>query len=148
MLHEAIVFETNELSKVYNPFSTPENEEYLWTHVSLRLHIPWFYIIYNIELEEGGMRNMLLVTSIDDLIEINKDTKINVEHIYLVSPEHMNKSKRWMMDPIKEILSGLDPEHEQSSYVYVLENGKRYVYSFMSSSEEELRNIKTIYTNA
>ena len=142
------MFITNEASNIFNPFSPKENKEYIWSNVSLRLHIPWFYIVYSVEGEYGTHSSMVLVASVVHLIDLNNDDQINIQQAYLVSPGYVNSTDQWRIEPIKEIFSGIEPEYEQMSYIYVLENGGRYVCSDLNSKEEELRCIKTVYSNS
>lgn len=142
------MFITNEASNIFNPFSPKENKEYLWSNVSFRLHIPYFYIAYSVDDEDGTHSYMVLVASVVHLIGLNNDDHINIQQAYLISPGHVNSTDQWMMEPIEEVFSGLEPEYDQLSYIYVLENGGRYVCSDLNSKEEELRCIKTVYSNS
>ncbi len=112
------MFETNDMAKLENPLSLLGDENYLWSHVSLRIHIPWFYLIYSVEVENKiPKRDILFITNINDLINIHNEPQMIIEHVYLVSPGHLNKSDQWMMEPIENILSGIEPDHDQLAHV-------------------------------
>ncbi|MFK5915562.1 MAG: hypothetical protein QM484_14440 [Woeseiaceae bacterium] len=143
------MFETNDMAKINNPLSLHGDDANLWSHVTLRIHIPWFYIIYNMKYTDGTKRqDIILVTNINDLIGLINEKLIEIEQIYLVSPSHINKSNKWMMEPIEAIFVGLEPDHELYAHVYVVEKGSRYMDSGLGSKENELRDIQPLYMNS
>ena len=142
------MFETNDFARMNNPLSLFGDDSHLWSHVSLRIHVPWFYVTYSMDYDDGSKRvNILFVSNINDLVSMNSETSIQVEQVYLVSPGHLNKSEEWLMEPIGEILVGLEPKHDQAVYIYIVKNGNRYIDSALGSKEAVLRDITTIYTN-
>jgi len=142
------MFETNDMAKMNNPLALLGDESYLWSHVSLRIHVPWFYVIFSMIYEDGSKKSdILFVSNIRDLVSMNNEAFIQIEQIYLVSPAHLNNTEKWMMEPIREIMVGLEPKHDQLAHVYIVENGNRYLDSALGSQEKELRDVKTVYEN-
>jgi len=139
------MFETNSLSKIVNPLARFD-ESHLWSAVSLRIHLPWFYVVLSNGDVDGLERvDMLFVSNVNDLIDMRRDLSVQVLQAYLVSPGHLNESDKWKMEEISHIKSGLEPERDQLAYVYELENGHRYIESALGSKEADLRDIDTIY---
>jgi len=142
------MFETNNMSRMNNPLTLLGDDNYLWSNVSLRLHVPWFYVVYNIDYEDDSKNlEILFVSNIKELINMSNEIIVHIEQVYLVSPGHLNKCDKWMMEPIDKILEGSEPEYNQISHIYIVENGNRYIDSGFGSKEEKLINIKTLYAN-
>ena len=142
------MFETNNTSRMHNPLSLLGDANHLWAHVSLRIHVPWFYVVFSMSYEDGSRKSdILFVSNIDDVIGMNHEPLIQLEEVYLVSPGHLNKSSKWLMEPLGKLLVGLEPEHDQYAHIYVVENGNRYLDSALGSKEEELRGINTLFSN-
>ncbi len=139
------MFETNSLSKIVNPLARYD-ESHLWSAVSLRIHLPWFYVVLSNGDIDGLKRvDMLFISNVNDLVDMNYAPSIQVLQAYLVSPGHLNESDKWKMEEISCIKSGLEPERDQLAYIYELENGHRYIESALGSKETDLRDINTIY---
>lgn len=143
------MFETNKSAKVDNALNVYGDDNHLWSQVLLSIHTPWFYIVINNRVDEDLVkRNILLLSKLDELSKINAGAQGQVEQVYLVSPGHINKCDRWMMEPLERVLSGLEPHYDQSANVYVVGDGRQYVDSGLGSSAEELREMKTVYVNS
>jgi len=139
------MFETHNSGRLVSPLGLYDDDSYLWSYALLRLHVPWFYMIYKTDIDEDGYkRDIALLSNISDLIDANNHD-IQIDKVYLMSPAHLNKSDDWMMEPIKEILSGTVPKHNQIGNVFILENGNRYVDATTINKEEELINIRSIF---
>ena len=142
------MFETNDMSRMNNPLTLLGDDNYLWSNVSLRLHVPWFYVVYSIDYEDDSKNlDILFVSNIKELINMSNEIIVHIDQVYLVSPGHLNKSDKWMMEPIDKIMEGSEPEYNQISHIYIVENGNRYIDSGFGSKEEKLINIKTLYAN-
>jgi len=145
------MFETNDMAKLNNPPPSLVSGVggQFWSHVTLKLDAPWFHIAFNIQSSNGSIRqNVIFVTDIKDLVDLNNDKLFEIEQVYLVSPGHINKYGKWMMEPVSEILAGLEPEYDLLAYIYVLENGNRYMDSDLGTREQQLMDVKPIYINS
>ena len=144
------MFETNDMAKMQNPPPGLIGRAggHFWSHVTLKLEAPWFHIAFNVQASDGSKRqNVIFVTDIRDLVNINNDKLFEIEQVYLVSPERINKNGKWMMEPVSKILAGLEPEYDLSAYIYVLENGNRYMDSDLGTKEQQLKDVRPIYTS-
>lgn len=145
------MFETNDIARLNNQPPSLVNGvgEQFWSHVTLKLDAPWFHIAFNVQASDGSKRqNVIFVTDIGDLVDLNNDKLFEIEQVYLVSPGRINKHGKWMMEVVSNILAGLEPDYDLFSYIYVLENGDRYINSDLDSKEHELRDIQPIYINS
>lgn len=112
---------------------------HLWSYGTLATFSPWFYIVTERKHERSSYRDTWLLFHIDQLIEAYESGLICEAH--LVSPGNLNRHGCWQMDSLKQVISGEEPREEgQQAYVYVLQNGERYVHGYLESKEEDLEN--------
>lgn len=138
---------------MFSTYSATENHfksailgdgQQVWSYIRLYLSNPWFIVVYE-DMEDGTLyRETVLLDTFFQILDIN-EIKTIIE-VYIVSPSHMNGQGRWMMNPLIEILEGIEPEADgQKAQVYVVENGERYMASYMSTLEENLLQIEIIF---
>jgi len=142
------MFETLEAARVKVPFELAEPDEYVWEFVYTRLHMHWFHVTAKRKREIDGyqeVRNFFFV-HIEDLLVISESSNWTIVEVCFVSPAHMNGTDHWTMKPLTQILKGREAKLEniQYGYVFVMQNGKRYVDSF-KNCEEDLIDIVCIY---
>lgn len=125
-----------------------DDEAQLWRYVEHGLHCPWFYVTLA-ECHEGlTLRSMLIVADVRNLevllAEQHHDMKI--EAVQLVSPGYMNKSTRWMMEPLAEVAQISSANAAAPIYIYAVEGGKQYIEGdHLSLSEERMNARKVIF---
>ncbi|PPD12198.1 hypothetical protein [Methylophilus sp.] len=98
--------------------------------VDLDTFIPWFLcqIIEHDEIHDCSFSTVKLVTSINSLMSICHYYQI--EQIYLVSPNYLNKSDEWRIDKLHSILiaSFSNEDGEFDAYKFVLAAGGYFVH--------------------
>lgn len=125
-----------------------DDEAQLWRYVEHGLHRPWFYVTLA-ECHEGlTLRNMLMVADVRTLeillAEQHHDMKI--EAVQLVSPGYINKSSRWMMEPLAEVAQVSSANAGPPIYIYSVEGEKQYVEGDdVSLLEERINARRVIY---
>lgn len=139
------MFETVDRAEVTIPDELKDSDERAWWYVSSRIHNYWFHVTceFNYGDDEEDVQ-MLFLTQIDHLMELNNAHYTKILQVEIVTPGHMNGSDRWKMEPLSEIWSGIEPDtpNDQDAYIFILENGGRYVYSGLDTKEQELLNKK------
>lgn len=142
------MFETHESAKLEVPTGMAAPGEYVWGFAYSRLFMHWFHVVAKSQFEDDEIEELrnLYLTQIDDLITLAESDEWEIREVSLVSPGHMNNSGHWQMDLLEEILIGREStiDHEQYGYVFVLDNGQRYLHSF-NKIEDELIEMKTLY---
>ena len=121
------MFETNDEGRL--PLFSRQGK-HLWTYVSVRLQNPWFHVQYA-AIDESGDRftKTIFLSEIDHLVEMSQRENVRLEYVDLVSPEHVNGSNRWKMEPLQQILRHqIEKTQNWLGYVFVLENGSQYTY--------------------
>jgi len=139
------MFETHENGEISMP-ELGERGKHWWNFVRLSFHLPWFHVVYPTVITNSNTQVNFL-PHIDQLIEPNSDKELKIIQADLLGPGHLNDKGVWKMKPIKEILSVQEPNisHEQTTFVYVILNGNRYVFSMLSTAESELMNVRTVF---
>ena len=143
------MFETHDSAELPIPHGLGDPGERAWSYVVNRLFVPWMHVVRRVTYEEDGepyaLHETLFLTRVEQLLQLQKDPKAKVVAIDLASPGQLNGTGRWKLDPLAEIWEGIEPGTDgQKAYVYVLENGARYLDSALASSESELRNLRRL----
>jgi len=96
------MFETYDTARLPSFFA--KDGEYLWSYVGIHLQYAWFQVTYRITVEDAvDISETLFLSHVEQLMEITKRDNIKIEFVDLVSPGYMNGSKRWKMEPLREI---------------------------------------------
>jgi len=143
-----IMFQTNKAAEVIIPIELSNNEIQAWDYVQYRLHMYWLQVTYGIVNDDSEeSHNTIFLTHLEHLTQLKSCSGITFYDVYLVSPNYMNGGKGWKMETLKEIHMGYEPdsEYEQESHVFVLDNGNRYVHSYMNSEEDDLTRKELIF---
>lgn len=139
------MFETHDIAEVPIHSLIADDGARLWQYVALRIHIPWFHVVYTeTEAETSGM---IFLSNTEQLLDLQQQIGIKIKQVDLVSPGYINGSTNWKMEPLKEIWEGLELglSNEQKLLLYVLNNGNRYVNSAVGSTESDLTNRQLVF---
>lgn len=116
----------------------------LWVFVEHSLHTPWFYVTVA-EFQLGQeLHTMFLVQEVCALEALlaSQNAVLKVTEVQLVSPSHMNKHDRWLMEPLLELVQ-INGQGARN-YEYCVEGGKWYADQMaeaLSGDERESRRI-------
>lgn len=142
------MFETHDVAEVHVPPLLASNGERLWQYVALRLHMPWFYVIYKTTAaSQIRSSSILFLQHPEQLIDLQQQAGIKIEQVELVSPGYMNGEGHWKMEPLREIWKGLEPgaPYEHEILIYVLDNGDRYANSSVHFNECDLIDHQLVF---
>lgn len=140
------MFETNEAARLPSFFAN--DGEYLWSHIGIHLQHAWLQVSYRITVEnDQDISETILLSHVDQLIEMQNRDNIKIAFVDLVSPGYVNGSDRWKMEPLREIwLCASDKWPNQQEYVFLLESGARYKGLGAASSENEFHEDRLIFS--
>ncbi|MGU1101192.1 hypothetical protein ACSERW_25890 [Pseudomonas aeruginosa] len=98
-----------------------------WRYVEHSIHRLWLYVATVEKNDDFDIRPMMMVSDVQLLQALlaDQETGLKVESVLLVTPDHMNQSGRWMMEPLVSI-----DKHETPrgvAYVYAVEGGGYYI---------------------
>ncbi len=117
-----------------------------WSYIEHGLHRPWFYVTVAEQHDGITLRNMLMLPDeqiLESLIE-QQNENLHIESIQLVSPTHINKSNKWLMETLIELKLIKSLKSKQHAYNYHIEGGKNYIDD-NSSAFSRYSIEKTIY---
>ena len=142
------MFETQRQAEIPLPPELNSEDIQCWSHIQSRLHMYWFHVVYETTHASGeNFSHILFLTGIEQLIQLENEPNIELIEVYLVSPGYMNGESRWKMDILKEIIIGNEPESPANrlTYIFVLNDNIRIVYSDSDTSEDSLQNKISIF---
>lgn len=126
------VFRTSEHSRHPILSALSGRNEHVWSYVNLTHEKPWFYASYIVKKSETIIwPETILLSAVEQVKELFCGFRELLENrsLLLVSPDRVNQTGNWQMEPLKEIWSAFDPVHQDKVFVYVLANGRRYIDS-------------------
>jgi len=142
------MFETHDSTEMPIPEAFKEPGERAWACINFRLHMHWFYVAYSLHsLNEGNLHTIGFFIHPEQIIDLKNSQGIKITEANIVTPGHLNKKERWDMEPLAEIWRAMEPdtEHPQYAYIFILNNGNKYVDSAPITPEEELIDPKLIF---
>lgn len=99
-----------------------------WTFVEHNIHRPWFYVATTEVTDDFALHPMLMLSN-ERLLQSLLDGHaqgLRMEGVLLVTPDHMNHSGRWMMEPLESIERF--ESAEGVAYAYQVQGDKTYIY--------------------
>lgn len=122
------MFRTNRNAELLRGFSIGPDGVQFWPFVNLELAIPWFYLQLGEREEETIFRTMMLVPSTGLLVELTtvQSDDLWIEQVQLVTPDHINKTGRWKMEPLLELHLIRDTKGGDAGNLYRVEGGGTY----------------------
>ena len=122
------MFKTNRKAELLPGLSQGPNGVQFWSYIEQEVIWPWFYLQV---VEDDGkevFRSMLMVPTIPLLEQAMaaQTEQTWFEQAQLVTPDHMNKNGRWMMEPLLEVSSIRDNQGNELGYQYRVEGDRMY----------------------
>jgi hypothetical protein len=79
----------------------------VWTAIHLNLTQPWFICAFT-KIREKGALETVLMTDLRQLADLKSRVGIDIEglQMMLVSPEWMNGSRPWALEPLQQVWRG------------------------------------------
>lgn len=99
-----------------------------WSYVEHTVHRPWFYVAAAEPGEDLDLHPMLMLSDEQLLRSLldDRERRLLVKSVLLVTPDHINKSGGWLMerlDSVRRFKSSLGV-----AYAYQVAEGKTYFY--------------------
>ncbi|WP_418643162.1 hypothetical protein [Stutzerimonas kunmingensis] len=112
-----------------------------WSFVELEVAWPWFYLQLAEDKGTELFRSMLMVPTasyLEDVISAQAE-QAWIERAFLVTPDYVNGSDRWMMEPLLEVASIRDLNGREQAQQFRVEGGHLYTLG-ASSNDPELES--------
>jgi hypothetical protein len=141
------VFETIDAAEMKFPAGVLAEGQRAWQHVNLRLHVPWFYLLYQTEYSDGTKNSdLIFLAKEEQIVEMLSIEHYKIIDVYLVSPNHLNGSDFWKMEKLKEIWTATikNNETDENGVIYVLQDNNEYIYTHYENNSEDLIKDKLL----
>ncbi|MGA3825636.1 hypothetical protein [Pseudomonas chlororaphis] len=120
-----------------------------WSYVEHNIHRPWFYVAATGEQGDEFAPNPMLMLTNDQLLRSlmeDQENGVRMESVLLVTPDHVNQSGRWMMEPLESIVRS--EAAEGIAYTYTVEGDKTYVCGDADVASLEGARRKTLFSSS
>jgi len=143
------VFKTNRNAELLPGLSNGPDGVQFWSFVEQEVAWPWFYLQMVEDDGKETFQSMLMVPTLPLLEQIvgAKSDHAWIEQAQLVTPAHINKMGRWMMEPLQEVSAILNEQGQELGYDCVVEGGRTYSISADPLPDGQL-NTYTIFSAA
>lgn len=138
------MFVTEKSTELFLSSTYKDDEMQWWPYLSLFASIPFYMVVIEKVDEKGPYRETLMMASVTELLVTQQLTKIH--QVSLVSPDLVNKKGEWQANLITEIIEGVKPDTDvDTSLVFVLKNGQRYIDSIRGLKESDLLKRRVVF---
>ncbi|AOE88130.1 hypothetical protein [Pseudomonas sp. TCU-HL1] len=121
------MFLTHQHSKI-DQYELFGDDPTAWSCVEHNIHRPWFYVGTTELAEDFDLHPMLMLSNERLLQSLVADQVhgLRMDSVLLVTPDHLNQSGRWLMEPLESI------ERIESAagvaYSYQVQGDRTYIY--------------------
>lgn len=143
------MFKTNRNAELLPGLSSGPDGVQFWSFVEQEVAWPWFYLQMVEDDGRDAFQSMLMVPTLPLLEQIvgAKSDHAWIEQAQLVTPAHINKTGRWMMEPLLEVSAIRNEQGQELGYDCVVEGGRTYSISADKLPDGQLNN-HTIFSAA
>lgn len=135
------MFKTDRNAELLSGLSHSHNGVQFWSFIEQEVAWPWFYLQIVEDDGQEAYRSMLMVPTpplLEQIVEAKTDNAW-LEQAQLVTPAHINKAGRWMMEPLLKVTAIRNAQGQELGYVYHVEGGRAYSTSADPHLDEQLR---------
>ena len=140
------MFQTFDHARIPLPISNPD--ESAWAYAELMINAPWFVADCQIAEDEISIRTSYILSNPLQLNELRANQNVAIKGLYVVSPPHINSTESWKMDQVAQVSTGVasEEDYKMKIDIYELCNGNKYYSSDISVTEENIEDIKVIFS--
>lgn len=147
------MFETHIEGEIPLPTGIDHPDVRAWSYVHCRLFAPWLHVVREVTYrdepdgERGVLQDMLFLAEVAHLMQLQIMPRVRILSVDLMSPGPLNGTGHWKLEPLAEIWEGLVPMRYEPlrAFVYVLEDGRRYVDAPLDIPESELIEKQRVF---
>jgi len=101
---------------------------------------------YRLAISTGAViEQSALVYNAEHLNELQNEKDVSNLEIYLFSPDELNKSSRWLLEPLLEIKEVSIYDTKEIVTIFILKNGKKYINTTLDIKKHPFKRHKTIF---
>jgi len=143
---ESNLFVTNTAPNAPIAGSMHEDTLCKWNHVLLPAEIHLYVAVYKYTITQNmNILQTVMLNSIEQLLELQNDNKVQLNEVYLFSPGNLNKSTQWKLERLAEIKQGNIYDSEEIATILELKNGNQYIDAVIDIKENYVNNIKKVF---
>lgn len=136
---------TNDSYLKRNFFSSVTPPVYNWRCVDLELNVPYFFVEYVQHKKSARLTARKLAASFADLKDIcqaiQKNRKLQLTQVSLLSPNWLNKAGGWELTPLSEIKCGNFGQKEPWVQIFTLQDGRHLIDTNLNLNIEDALEI-------
>lgn len=120
-----------------------------WRFVEWYRTNPWFWVTIMVEGDGYSNFDTLMLYLPGDVADLMAEgaSSSKVVEVQIVTPPSMNKTERWAMEPLTEIICGVLPLTGRTVHAFKCRNGRTYVEDQAQSSPPELLREEIIFSS-
>ena len=135
-------FISNELHLI--PSFHNEGEQF-WSAITLEINKMFLQVTYQ-KSQDAELKKIIFLISAEQLEGLSNMKDIEISEVNLASPGSLNKTGKWRLEPLSKIYVGSEPgEDWQDVFIYLLDDGKKYIYSAMGTEEKDFTQVHCIF---
>ncbi|HHW2628108.1 hypothetical protein ACM74S_33190 [Pseudomonas aeruginosa] len=115
--------------------------------VEHNIHRPWFYVATKESSEDFDVHPMLMLSNerlLQSLVS-EQGHGLLMEGVLLVTPDHVNQSGRWMMEPLESIERF--ESAEGVAYAYLVQGDVTYIYGDAEITKQQGAQRETLFSS-
>jgi hypothetical protein len=122
------LFKTLRNAELIPALNGAHSEAQFWSFVEIGVVCEWFYLSLIEETEKELHQSFVLVPSIPLLLDLLNTACENawIEAIYLITPESLNGSGMWKMEPLISLTEFEQDDGDCLGHYFVVGNGSSY----------------------
>ncbi|WP_307943606.1 hypothetical protein [Pseudomonas mosselii] len=118
-----------------------------WSYVEHTIHRPWFYVSTSEPADDFDVNPMLMLSNEALLHSLmtDPDHGLKVHSVLLVTPDHVNQTGRWTMEPL-ELIQRFE-SRDGIAYAYQVEGAKTYIYGDAEIASQQSARTQTLFNS-
>jgi hypothetical protein len=141
------MFQTTKDSRDPMMSAIAGSDQDVWSCLTFTSFRPIFLATYEMATSEGNVRRTVLLSNVEQVIELlnMNDVGFFVDELQILTPSHMNDSKGWLLQPLREVSVGESDKHGPI-LVYKLSEGGAYIDAPRSQDVQTYTNVKRMFS--
>lgn len=140
------MFQTFDNAKL--PIFWKDVGESVWSYAELMVNATWFYADCKVTDGVDTVTSTYLLSMSSQISDLINQPEITIRSVYIVSPPYINGTDSWKMSLLAKISAGKIryEDCEGEIEIYELKNGEKLYSSCEINNDEQIENIKIVYS--
>ncbi|MDF1690660.1 MAG: hypothetical protein P1U35_13745 [Cycloclasticus sp.] len=139
------MFSTFVANEIHLIPSFHEEGEQFWSAITLEINKMFLQVTYQ-RSQDAELKKTVFLLSAEQLERLSHMDDIEISEVNLASPGSLNKTGEWRLEPLSKIYVGSEPgKNWQDIFIYLLDDGKKYIDSAMGTEEKDFTQVHCIF---